>query len=85
MIRGDDDYDYTEENTLNPTPVLPPGAITSTLPPGFTLGSKGQMPADKFLVRTVLHSNITILHNKVEDFKQQLERKLTRAYRYINS
>jgi hypothetical protein len=40
------------------------------------------MPDEEFLVRTILHSNMTIIHNRVEDFKYQMEQKLTRAYRY---
>lgn len=39
------------------------------------------LPQEKFIVRTILHSNMTIIHNKVENFKAQLEEKLTRAYR----
>ena len=52
--------------------------------PGPYIGpdvSSGKLPKDKFIVRTILHSNMTIIHNKVEAFKSQLEDKLTRAYR----
>ena len=32
-------------------------------------------------MRTVLSSNMTIIHNGIEGFKEQMENKLTKAYR----
>ena len=74
---------------IDPTPVLPgPGVkITQTVDvitsshPYVSATPPSKLPLEKFIVRTILHSNMTIIHNKVEDFKKQMEQKLTRAYR----
>ena len=74
-----------------PTPVLPPFNQPSTFSSTLTIpdphtgaqpppNAEG-LPLEKYIVRTILHSNMTILHNRVEDFKRAMEEKLTRAYR----
>ena len=74
-------------NFTVPTPVLSSGSImsstisTMTSSHPYVAPETNKLPQDKFIVRTILHSNMTILHNRVEDFKAQLEQKLTRAYR----
>ena len=77
-----------------PTPVLPPvltsatiggkpddEIITSSHPYVSAATPPSELPLEKYIVRTILHSNMTIIHNRVEDFKRQMEQKLTRAYR----
>ena len=77
--------------TILPTPVLPPFNQPSTFSSTLTIpdphtgaqpppNAEG-LPLEKYIVRTILHSNMTILHNRVEDFKRAMEEKLTRAYR----
>jgi hypothetical protein len=39
------------------------------------------LPDDRFLVRTVVLSNMTVIHSGIERFKHDMEHKLTRAYR----
>lgn len=41
-----------------------------------------KLPSHQFLVRTVLLSNMTVIHNGIENFKEDMERKLTSAYRH---
>ncbi len=48
-------------------------------PPG---GHQGNLPEDKYLIRTVVLSNMTVIHNGIEAFRQDMEDKLTRAYRH---
>lgn len=75
---------------VRPTPVIPEGfsstdgsghlAFNGTYLNGhWTRGVA--LPRDEFLVRTVLHSNMTIIHNRIEHFKDLMEEKLTRAYK----
>ena len=76
-----------------PTPSLPSTTFSSTLDNWDTgispsrpyvspeVSPINKLPKDEFIVRTILHSNMTIIHNKVEDFKHAMEQKLTRAYR----
>ena len=73
-----------------PTPSLPGTTFSSTLDSTGISPSRpyvspeveiNKLPKDEFIVRTILHSNMTIIHNKVEDFKHAMEQKLTRAYR----
>ena len=63
-----------------PTPVLPPYNQPSTFSSTLTIpdphtgaqpppNAEG-LPLEKYIVRTILHSNMTILHNRVEDFKR---------------
>ena len=74
---------------IMPTPTLPGTTFSSTLDTGISPSrpyvspevSNSKLPKDEFIVRTILHSNMTIIHNKVEDFKHAMEQKLTRAYR----
>ena len=78
-------------NTLNlqPTPVIPglsstifPGSSTTPLVDGeWASGKDTVLPDDEFLVRTVLKSNMTLLHNRIEDFKNSMEANLTSLYR----
>ena len=41
-----------------------------------------KLPKEEYLVRTVLLSNMTTIHNGIESFRQDMERKLTTAYRH---
>ena len=72
---------------ISPTPTLPHSAqVTLTSEGGQSvtfhpLGSNA-LPAEKFLIRTVLRSNMTIIHKGIEGFKDDMETKLTRAYKH---
>ena len=75
--------------TVRPTPVIP-GLSSSVIPgssttPGvdgeWSAGKDVVLPRDEFLVRTVLESNMTLLHNRIEDFKTAMEANLTSLYR----
>lgn len=86
-------YAYeTYDQHILPTPVLPPhiGSSTPTLDDPILTSSHpyvsaatppNELPQEEYIIRTILHSNMTIIHNRVEDFKRQMEAKLTRAYR----
>ena len=54
------------DGQVRPTPVVPgfPGATVLPRPYEVVL------PENEFLVRTVVKSNMTILHNRIEDFKR---------------
>jgi len=65
---------------LNPTPVLITPSAHVSPPPIFQSNSE-KLPAEKFLVRTVVLSNMTVIHAGIEAFKADMENKLTRAYR----
>jgi len=75
--------------TLQPTPVIPglssttfPGSSTTPFMEGeWPAGKDVALPRDEFLVRTVLKSNMTLLHNRIEDFKTAMEANLTSLYR----
>ena len=55
----------------------------STPYPHFIHPITGQkLPNEEYLVRTVLMSNMTIITNGIENFKQEMENKLTEAYRH---
>ena len=41
-----------------------------------------KLPDEQYLVRTVLESNMTVIHNGIESFKAEMENKLTDAYRH---
>lgn len=43
-------------------------------------GSK-DLPEEQYLIRTILQSNMTIIHKGIEHFRNDMEQKLTRAYR----
>ena len=89
--RVDYDNGLNFENPIEPSPVLPPVLMTSTaFDEGIMTSSHpyvsggtppSKLPQEEFIVRTILLSNMTIIHNRVEDFKKQMEQKLTRAYR----
>ena len=74
---------------LQPTPVIPglsstafPGGSTTPVMEGeWHAGKDVALPRDEFLVRTVLKSNMTLLHNRIEDFKTAMEANLTSLYR----
>ena len=75
---------------LHPTPVIPGLSSTdfvgSSTVPSFggewlPAGKDSVLPRDEFLVRTVLLSNMTLLHNRIEDFKTSMEANLTNLYR----
>ena len=63
---------------VRPTPVFP---VTQTAIPSQPFVPSGKLPQEQFLVRTVLQSNMTIIHKGIEAFKHEMEDKLTRAYR----
>ena len=76
--------------TVQPTPVIPgaastdyPGSSTTPIVDGeWHAGGKDViLPRDEYLVRTVLASNMTLLHNRIEDFKTSMEHNLTSLYR----
>ena len=76
--------------SVRPTPVIPgvsPSVfVGSTTTPSFggdwpPAGREVVLPRDEFLVRTVLQSNMTLLHNRIEDFKTAMEANLTSLYR----
>ena len=76
--------------TVQPTPVIPgsastdyPGSSTTPIVDGeWHAGGKDViLPRDEYLVRTVLASNMTLLHNRIEDFKTSMEHTLTSLYR----
>ena len=75
---------------IRPTPVIPGSSSTvfvgSSTTPSFggdwpPAGKDVVLPRDEFLVRTVLLSNMTLLHNRIEDFKTSMEANLTSLYR----
>lgn len=76
----------THQAHISPTPTLPHSAqVTLTSEGGQSvtfhpLGSNA-LPEEKFLIRTVLRSNMTIIHKGIEGFKDDMESKLTRAYK----
>ena len=69
---------------VSPTPTLPlPSGEASGLVGGVPPQTQqGELPEEQFLVRTVLLSNMTVIHNAIENFKDEMERKLTKAYRH---
>lgn len=83
--------DYGYEEHILPTPVLPPhigsstpsldDILTSSHPYVSAATPPNELPQEEYIIRTILHSNMTIIHNRVEDFKRQMEQKLTKAYR----
>ena len=62
--------------TMSSTPYINPGPYVDISTPPI-----GKLPNEDYIVRTILHSNMTIIHNRVEDFKRQMEVKLGRAYK----
>ncbi len=77
------------------TGVSRPPHVTQAIPPVFPSKSGRAddvlarptptlipVPEEEFLIRTVLLSNMTVIHNGIEGFKQEMEEKLTKAYRH---
>ena len=75
-----EDFLWTGEQDEEPIDnSLEYGAVESS---GSASGPEGgKWPEEEFLVRTVLQSNMTVIHNAIEGFKREMENKLTRAYR----
>ena len=72
--------------TQDPGASASPSSSSSGVRPTPTLTLRppegGRLPNEEFLVRTVLLSNMTVIHNEIESFKDEMERKLTKAYRH---
>ena len=65
------------DGQVRPTPVVPVFPGSTALPRPYEV----VLPENEFLVRTVVKSNMTILHNRIEDFKRAMEANLTSLYR----
>ena len=65
---------------VRPTPTLGPASGSPSGLVGGGIG--GALPDEEFLVRTVLLSTMTVIHNGIENFKDEMEQKLTKAYRH---
>eukprot|EP00095_Tigriopus_kingsejongensis_P009409 maker-scaffold143_size313727-snap-gene-1.22 protein:Tk09409 transcript:maker-scaffold143_size313727-snap-gene-1.22-mRNA-1 annotation:"PREDICTED: uncharacterized protein LOC100142575" len=71
---------------ISPTPVQtdPKAPSSSSMhgdPQMYEPLDSSDLPEEQFLIRTILQSNMTMIHKGIENFKRDMERKLTRAYR----